>query len=218
MSTYKGIRREKLKSLQKYDLTLPWDPRIPEGKEITNDISHVIEGDETGAVVDKEKQINAYPYGPNLIPVSGLMEAGAKIFEEKNFKLLGFVDKNKIPRHCLMGEADIVVPSDNPLSKKLFTAFIYSMISLNRYAIARYVPRNNKNGVSPKLVVLMPYRTAERELFYLIELPTAEDIREYPFNGLKKATEKQRELVKDLVERMSLYRNEDGEEIEEVKL
>ena len=44
-------------------------------------MSYVIEGDETGATVDKEKQINAYPYGPNLIPVSGLMEAGAKVFE-----------------------------------------------------------------------------------------------------------------------------------------
>lgn len=91
-----------------------------------------------------------------------------------------------------MGEADIVVPTENPLSRKLFSSFIFSMISLNRYAIGRYVPRNNKNGVTPKLVVLMPYRTPERELFYLIELPTAEDIREYPFNGLKTATEKQR--------------------------
>jgi len=36
------------------------------------------------------------------------------------------------------------------------------MITLNRYAIARYVPRTNKNGVSPKLVTLMPYRTAEK--------------------------------------------------------
>lgn len=87
------------------------------------------------------------------------MEAGSKIFEEKNFRLLGFVDKSKIPRHCLMGEADIVVPAENSYARKLFSAFIYSMISLNRYAIARYVPRNNKNGVSPKLVVLMPYRT-----------------------------------------------------------
>ena len=42
------------------------------------------------------------------------------------------------------------------------------MISLGRYAIARYVPRNNKNGVTPKLVTLMPYRTAEKECFYLI--------------------------------------------------
>ncbi len=40
-----------------------------------------------------------------------MMEAGSKIFEEKNFRLLGFVDKSKIPRHCLMGEADIVVPA-----------------------------------------------------------------------------------------------------------
>ena len=115
-----------------------------------------------------------------------------KVFEEKNFKLLGFVDKNKIPRHVLMGEADIVVPSDNPLSKKLFTSFIYSMITLNRYAIARYVPRNNKNGVTPKLVTLMPFRSAEKECFYIIELPTVEDVREYPFNSLKKATDKQR--------------------------
>ena len=98
------------------------------------------------------------------------------------------MDKSKIPRHTLMGEADIVVPTEDPVARKLFSSFIYSMISLNRYAIARYVPRNNKNGVSPKLVVLMPYRTAEKELLYLIELPTAEDIREYPFNGLRKAT------------------------------
>lgn len=39
-----------------------------------------MEGDENGTVVDKENQINAYPYGPNLIPISGLMEAGMKIF------------------------------------------------------------------------------------------------------------------------------------------
>jgi hypothetical protein len=87
------------------------------------------------------------------------MEAGSKLFEEKNFKLLGFVDKSKIPRHCLMGEADIVVPSDDLLSRKLFSAFIYSMISLSRYAIGRYVPRSYKNGANPRLVVLMPYRT-----------------------------------------------------------
>lgn len=29
VSTYKGIRREKLKSLQKFDTTQPWNPKIP---------------------------------------------------------------------------------------------------------------------------------------------------------------------------------------------
>jgi len=36
------------------------------------------------------------------------------------------------------------------------------MISLNKYGLARYVPRNCKNGVVPKMVILIPYRSAER--------------------------------------------------------
>lgn len=103
-----------------------------------------------------------------------------------------------------MGEVDMVVPSDDPLSRKLFTSFIYSMLSLSKYAIARYVPRNNKKGVNPKLVVLIPFRSPEKETFYLCELPTAEDVRDYPFNGLKKSTEKQREIVSDLIDKMNL--------------
>ncbi len=59
-----------------------------------------------------------------------------------------------------MSEADIVVPGESPQSRKLFTSFIYSMITLNKYGIARYVARNNKNGVSPKMVVLIPYRSS----------------------------------------------------------
>ena len=66
------------------------------------------------------------------------------------------------------------------------------MISLNKYAIARFVGRNNKNGVSPRMVVLIPCRSADREMFYLIELPTTEDIRVFPFNTLKESTDPQK--------------------------
>lgn len=45
VSTFKGIRREKLKSLQKYDITQPWNPKIPDSKEIVNDVSYTVEGD-----------------------------------------------------------------------------------------------------------------------------------------------------------------------------
>jgi hypothetical protein len=85
------------------------------------------------------------------------------------------------------------------------------MISLNKYAIARYVSRNQKNGVSPKMVVLIPYRSAEREMFYLIELPTVEDVRDYPFNSLKKSTERQQEIVKGLIDKMMLYHKVDDD-------
>ncbi len=110
-----------------------------------------------------------------------------------------------------MGEVDIVIPGDELMSKKLFTAFNYSMISSNKYGIARYVPRNSKNGVTPKMVVLIPSRTAQREMFYLVDLPTVQDVRQYPFNPLKKSSEAQKDIVKDIIEKMNLY-NKVGEE------
>ena len=98
-----------------------------------------------------------------MVPISPLLEAGSKILEDKNFRLLGFIDKAKVPRHAFMGDIDIVVPStDNLVGRKLFTSFIYSMLSLNKYGLARYIPRNSKNGVIPKMVVLIPYRSPER--------------------------------------------------------
>ena len=107
-----------------------------------------------------------------------------------------------------MSEVDLVVPADNEMGRKLFTAFVYSMLSLNKYAIARYVSRNSKNGVNPRMVVLIPHRTAEREMFYLVELPTVEDVRDYPFNSLKKSTDVQRDMVRSLVDRMMLCRRD----------
>lgn len=65
------------------------------------------------------------------------------------------------------------------------------------------------------MVVLIPYRSADREMFYLIELPTIEDVRQYQFNSLKESTQQQKDLVKALVEKMMLF-DEDGEE--EVKV
>jgi len=62
-----------------------------------------------------------------------------------------------------MSEVDIVIPGqDKNGSRKLFTSLIFSMIKLNKYAIARFVGRNNKNGVVPRMVVLIPYRSEER--------------------------------------------------------
>lgn len=140
-------------------MTVPFDPMLTKEKDVIPDVVYTIAGDDSGAIVDKDNQVNAYSYGPHLVPISGILEQGSKILEEKNFKLLGFVDKSKVPRHCLMGEVDIVVPNEDVVGRKLFTSFVYSMLALNRYAIARYVPRTLKNGISPKLTVLIPYRS-----------------------------------------------------------
>ena len=47
---------------------------------------------------------------------------------------------------------------------------------------------------------------------HLVELPTVEDVREYPFNSMKTATEEQRDLVKEIVKSGSLYQKIGDEE------
>lgn len=86
-----------------------------------------------------------------------------RLYEDRNFKLLGFVDRNKVPRESFMGEVEIVVPLDDPdkqlniVTNKIFTALIHSLRTLKKYGLARYVPRNSKAGVNPRLVALIPH-------------------------------------------------------------
>jgi hypothetical protein len=94
-----------------------------------------------------------------------------------------------------MGEVETIVPKKDRshiAGPKLFTALIYTMITHGKYALARYVPRNSKTGVTPRLVALIPYRGPQYEALYLIDLPTIEDVRDYPFNPLKPCTPNQR--------------------------
>ena len=113
-------------------------------------------------------------------------------------KILAFLDKDKLARAAFMGEVEVVIPKrgyEHMAGRKLFSAFILGMKSLGRYALARYVPRNSKNGVNPRLVVLMPFRTKETEGMYLVDLPTIEDVRDYPFNSMKPSTAEQSSLI-----------------------
>jgi hypothetical protein len=80
---------------------VPFEAAIAE-KEVIIETNYVVQGDESGSIVPKEDIINAFSYGPQLVPISSILEAGSKVFEEKNLRFLGFVDKAKVPRHCLM--------------------------------------------------------------------------------------------------------------------
>jgi hypothetical protein len=110
VETYKYTRRDRLRSLAKYDVNQPFVPEISKEKEITTRVSYIVQGDETSTEVERENQMNAYSYGPHLVPISAILESQAKFFEEKNLRLLGFVNKAQVPRAALMGEVELVVP------------------------------------------------------------------------------------------------------------
>jgi hypothetical protein len=60
---------------------------------VQNDVCFHVQDDPTCEVVPPEYQVKAYQYGKNIVPINEVMENGMKIFEEKCFKILGFVHK-----------------------------------------------------------------------------------------------------------------------------
>lgn len=203
VATFKKVREFKPKGLKKYNTKEEWSASDKENLVISDVIYH-LNDDQNCEAIDSAELVNGYPYGKDIVPINKTMEAATKIIEEKCFKLLGFISKDKVQRHCYMSNIDIVVPSDSQASKKLFSAFIYSMLTLNRYAIARYIPKNLKAGASPKLMLLIPHRSLKGECFYMTQLPTSEDVRDYQFNSLKESTDRQQELIENLVDQMNL--------------
>jgi hypothetical protein len=56
-----------------------FDPAITD-KEVILEHNYVVQGDEAANLVAKEDVINAFSYGPQLVPISSILEAGSKIF------------------------------------------------------------------------------------------------------------------------------------------
>lgn len=56
------------------------------------------------------------------------------------------------------------------------SALITALIATKKAAVARFVGRDKG---SPKLVVLLPHKNENYECFWMIGLPTVEDIRNF---------------------------------------
>ena len=198
VATYSQTKEDKMSSLKKYNTKEAFSSNEKDNSIRVESIYHV-DGDATGDVIPEDNVISGYRYGPNIVPISPILEHEMRFHEEKCLKLLGFVDKTQIPRSMFMGNITKVIPGEDLRSQKLFSAFIFSMLTLNRYGIARHIPRNMQKGVSPRLVVLIPYKSTTSECFYMTDLPTAEDVREYSFSPLKSSTTAQQQLVDQLI-------------------
>lgn len=218
VGVYKYVRENKLKSLKKASAKAEQTSDEKQGL-VASDTVFYKQDDAAMAPVEAEHQAKGFQYGKNIVPISALMEDGMKIYEEKGMRLLGFVESRKIPRQSFMSGIDIVVPTDSPRDRKLFSALLFAMLSTKKYALVRYVARKNSRGVSPKLMALIPYKSVKGEYFYLTELPTAEDVREYQFSSLRESSPRQRDVVGRLIDSLNLIElDEEGEPQETLRV
>jgi len=95
----------------------------------------------------------------------------------------------------------MLVAAQSKISQKAVSGLLNALLALGKYAIVRYVFRDD---TEPKLCCLVPYKGKTYECFWMSELPTSESIRDYQFNPLKPSSGEQQAAVGQLIDAMDL--------------
>ncbi len=102
----------------------------------------------------------------------------------------------------------------NENDKRAITVLVEEMQKTNKVMICRFVSKANSD---PKLVVLIPSFTSNGAVFYVNNLATREDIRQYEFPSLNECTVKQEEVVSKFIDTLDLDLEEEDNEEEKLK-
>nr|KAJ3419297.1 X-ray repair cross-complementing protein 5 [Polyrhizophydium stewartii] len=130
--------------------------------------------------IDPMSLTKAYKYGKSIVPISVDAEEQNKIKSEKSMVILGFVKLTAIPRHYFMSGAVAVVPeTGNPVSARLFRAFIEGLAEQKCAAIVRYC---RAERATPKLGAIMHSRKGYGVFLQASGgIPYADDLRQFKF-------------------------------------
>ncbi|EKG17347.1 Ku70/Ku80 arm [Macrophomina phaseolina MS6] len=132
--------------------------------------------------IDREDTAKGYPYGSTAVPISE-SERNVTDFESfASLDIIGFVPADKLDRYMEMSKASIIIPQKaNEKASMALSSFIHALYELETYAVARFVPKENKE---PLILLLAPEINPEYECLIDVELPFAEDMRGYRFPPL----------------------------------
>ncbi|KAF2101399.1 putative Ku family DNA helicase [Rhizodiscina lignyota] len=128
-----------------------------------------------------------YEYGRTAVAIS---ESDMNVTELETFQcldIIGFIPRDKYERYFSMSETNIIIP--NPINSKAamaLSSLIHALWEVDSYAIARFVRKDNTH---PLILLLMPYFEVQEdkkkfECLVDVELPFAEDLRQYKFPPL----------------------------------
>jgi ATP-dependent DNA helicase 2 subunit 2 len=92
-----------------------------------------------------------------------------------------------------MAGVDIILPVRGAKNERAFAAMVNAMIEGHKVLIAKIIERKN---AEPKLIVLYPHISRKKPILYMVQLPTAEEIRDYQFPSLVPASEEQRKAAR----------------------
>ncbi|GAB7365487.1 hypothetical protein MBLNU230_g6560t1 [Neophaeotheca triangularis] len=132
--------------------------------------------------VDRDELAKGYEYGRTAVHISE-SDQNVTMFEAKQgLDIVGFVDSKLYERYLDMSRSNVIISQrTNDKASMALSSLIWALAETNSYAVARIVPKENKD---PKILLLAPSIEPEFECLYDFELPFAEDVRSYRFPPL----------------------------------
>ncbi|KAK6511954.1 ATP-dependent DNA helicase II subunit 2 [Arthrobotrys musiformis] len=140
--------------------------------------------DAPGKAIDigREDMAKGYLYGRTIVPISTEDQEIVKFSTEASLKIVGFIPKSGFERQICLSNSNIIVGSKaNDESIMALSSFIHALYELDSLAIGRLVTKVDK---PPVMVAMAPVIEPEFECLVEVQLPFAEDTRQYKFAPL----------------------------------
>ncbi|KAI9205546.1 SPOC like C-terminal domain-containing protein [Polychytrium aggregatum] len=137
--------------------------------------------------LERHEVIKGYKYGKTIVPFNTVDEEAFKLKTEKSFNIIGFISLDKVHRWMFMGSvASVMAEPGNLSASRSFYAFCRSLYQTQACALVRYVSRDS---LAPKIGALIPRIDTGETYCLFVQLPFAEDCRDYSFISLRPLTE-----------------------------
>ncbi|KAH0556896.1 hypothetical protein GP486_005318, partial [Trichoglossum hirsutum] len=134
--------------------------------------------------VQREELAKGYEYGRTAVHISESDENVTKLETQAGLDIVGFVQKDMYERYMNMSVSCIIIAQkSNTKASIALSSFIHALYELESYAVARLVTKDDK---APVLLLLAPQIDADYECLVDVQLPFAEDCRNYRFPPLDK--------------------------------
>lgn len=143
--------------------------------------------------LEPQQIVDAYPYGPDLVPAPYDMESKHPwhMHRDRGLDVIGFVPQSSVPQHVFLGQVDVVIPmKDSNESIRLLRALVLALHAEKLGILARSVMA--LRGGAPTLCYLWPCVELDRGTrkiincyLFAVHLPMREDVRDIPFPSLE---------------------------------
>lgn len=144
--------------------------------------------------VEKENLTKAYKFGSTWVPIDE--EDFEQMLTTAGVEVLGFFKESLVQRHQEMGEVYYIWPDPDSISSQVqLSALVQAMLDKEAVAITRWVARDNS---PPKVGLAKASIDADGvEHLYWVQLPFAEDERNFLFPSLSKLVNRKGQEVEE---------------------